>query len=320
MKQKVLITGIAGFIGSSLARVLSEKGYFIVGLDNFNDYYSVDLKKDRVTKLLPSSVDVNEIDLLDFKKLDSLFSKNNFDAVIHLAAQAGVRHSIEHPDTYIQTNVQGTNNIFELAKKYNVKKVVYASSSSVYGGNKKVPFSESDRVDNPISLYAATKKANELQANVYSSMFGLNMVGLRFFTVYGPWGRPDMALFKFTKNIIAGKPIDVYNNGNMVRDFTFVDDIVSGVVRALETPLKNKNEIFNLGNSQPTPLNDFIFYIEQNLGKKAIRNNMPMQPGDVEKTSADISKAKKLLGYEPKTSVEEGVKKFVEWYRSYYGE
>jgi len=315
--MKILITGVAGFIGSHAAKALSEKNYSVVGIDNFNDYYNPKLKQDRIKHIIPKNVEFIEGDILDKELLDKLAKKFSFDCIVHLAAQAGVRYSIENPDAYIQNNIQGTNNIFELAKKYEIPKIIFASSSSVYGSNKKVPFSELDAVDNPISLYAATKIMNELQARTYNNLYGIDMIGLRFFTVYGPWGRPDMALFKFTKNILEAKPIDVYNYGNMKRGFTFIDDIVNGVVRAIECDIKGI-EIFNLGNSNTVELNYFIELIEKELGKKAKKKLCPMQPGDIPETYADIKKAKNLLEWIPKVSIEKGIKNFVAWYRKYY--
>ena len=313
----ILLTGVAGFIGSFVAKRLHEEGHTVIGIDNFTDYYDVKLKHDRITHVVPKECTIIQGDILDKELLNKLVKEHKVDTIVHLAAQAGVRHSLSHPDVYIQTNVQGTNNIFELARHNNIKRVVYASSSSVYGGNTKVPFSESDRVDTPISLYAATKKANELQAHTYSHLFNLTTIGLRFFTVYGPWGRPDMALFLFTKAITEGKPINVYNHGDMQRDFTYVDDIVSGVVSSVTAKLEGAH-IFNLGNSNTVKLADFIALIEENLGKKAEKNMLPMQPGDVPKTSADIKKAKELLGFEPTTNVDVGIKKFIEWYIKYH--
>ncbi|MCF7798454.1 GDP-mannose 4,6-dehydratase [Candidatus Woesearchaeota archaeon] len=315
--MKILLTGIAGFIGSHAAKTLIEEGHEVIGLDNLNDYYDVSLKEARLKNLVPKEVIFVKGDILDKELLDSLAQEHSFDVIIHLAAQAGVRYSLENPDTYIQTNVQGTNNIFELARKYDIKRAVYASSSSVYGGNDKIPFSETDSVDNPISLYAATKKANELQANVYSHLFGLTTIGLRFFTVYGLWGRPDMALFKFTKGINEEKSIDVYNKGNMKRDFTYVKDIVDGIVSTIDAELTGFN-VFNLGRGESVNLMDFIGEIESNLDKKAKLEFLPMQPGDVPETFSDVSKAKQLLNYNPSVSIKEGVNEFVNWYLSYF--
>ncbi len=313
----ILLTGIAGFIGSNVAKKLLSAGVDVVGVDNFNDYYDPKIKRDRIAKFLGDyDFKVYECDIADKEKLQGVFANHKIDKICHLAAQAGVRYSLENPDAYIMSNIVGTNNIFELAKDYGIKEVVYASSSSVYGGNTKIPFAESDAVDNPISLYAATKKANELQAHVYHHLYGVNCVGLRFFTVYGPWGRLDMALFKFTKAILAGRPIDVYNNGQHRRDFTYIDDIVAGIVAALNHC--QGYEVYNLGNNRPVDLEYFIGQIEEQLGQKAIKNYLPLQIGDVPETYADIDKAKNKLGYEPKVGIEEGIKNFIAWYREYY--
>lgn len=313
----ILLTGIAGFIGSNVAKKLLSAGVDVVGVDNFNDYYDPKIKRDRIAKFLGDyDFKVYECDIADKEKLQGVFANHKIDKICHLAAQAGVRYSLENPDAYIMSNIVGTNNIFELAKDYGIKEVAYASSSSVYGGNTKIPFAESDAVDNPISLYAATKKANELQAHVYHHLYGINCVGLRFFTVYGPWGRPDMALFKFTKAILAGRPIDVYNNGQHRRDFTYIDDIVAGIVAALNHC--QGYEVYNLGNNRPVDLEYFIGQIEEQLGQKAIKNYLPLQIGDVPETYADIDKAKNKLSYEPKVGIEEGIKNFIAWYREYY--
>lgn len=314
--KKVLLTGVAGFIGSFVARRLVEEGYSVVGIDSFSDYYDVQLKRDRVKHVVPSECVVVEGDILDKALLVRLAKKHRFDVIVHLAAQAGVRYSLDHPDIYVQTNVQGTNNVFELARRHGVKKVVYASSSSVYGGNKKVPFSEADRVDNPLSLYAATKRANELQAHVYAHLFGLDVVGLRFFTVYGPWGRPDMAAMLFASAIMKGEPIKVFNEGLMARDFTYIDDIADGVVAAVKADLHGFH-LFNLGNEHMVQLDSFVGVLESLLGRKAKRELLPLQPGDVPRTSADVARARELLGFEPKTPVEEGLKRFVEWFVQY---
>jgi UDP-glucuronate 4-epimerase len=311
----ILVTGAAGFIGSSTARSLLERGHRVVGLDNFNSYYDVALKRARAERLIKDVV-IHEGDIADKSFVDALFKENKIDKVCHLAAQAGVRYSIDNPFAYENANNLGTLNLLEACRHNGVNTFVFASSSSVYGGNTKTPFSESDSVDKPISLYAATKKYNELMAHTYSHLFGIHCTGLRFFTVYGPWGRPDMALFKFTKNILADRPIDVYNHGKMKRDFTYISDIVSGVVAALD---KNyRYEIFNLGNSQTVELSHYIECIERDLGKKAIRNMLPMQPGDVPATIADISHARELLGFSPTVKVEEGIRNFLAWYRDYF--
>jgi len=312
----ILLTGIAGFIGSHTAKALIEKGYDVIGIDNFNDYYDVQLKRDRVEHLVPDDCTVVEGDLLDKEALQGLVDEHEPDVIVHLAAQAGVRYSLTHPDDYIQTNVQGTNNILELARHNGIKKVVYASSSSVYGGNEKTPFSEMDRVDTPISLYAATKKENELQGHVYSHLFEIDTIGLRFFTVYGPWGRPDMAAYLFADAITAGKPIKVFNHGDMERDFTYVDDIVAGIIGAVQADLKGAH-VFNLGNSQTVKLKRFIRLIEENLGREAEKELLPIQPGDVPRTNADITKAREQLGFNPKTPIDEGLKAFLDWYKKY---
>lgn len=314
---RVLVTGIAGFIGSHVARALLKRGDSVVGIDNFNDYYDPQLKRDRLAALVGDACTVIEADFSDKEALAKVFAEHEFDVICHLGAQAGVRNSIDHPEAYERANNQGTLNIFECARHHKVPKVVFASSSSVYGGNTKVPFSETDPVETPISLYAATKRSNELVAHVYHHLFGLNMVGLRFFTVYGPWGRPDMALFKFTKAIVAGEPIDVYNHGKMERDFTYIDDITAGVVAAIDADLGY--EIINLGNNDPVTLESFIAAIEQALGKQAERKLLPLQPGDVPRTFADIEKARRLLGYTPRTDITTGIKNFVQWYTEYTG-
>lgn len=313
--MKILVTGGAGFIGSHLVLKLLEKGHEIVTIDNLNEYYDPELKLARL-KQFADKITFEKLDITDFDALDSLFKKHKFDKIAHLAAQAGVRYSISHPHVYNKTNYLGTAYIFDLAVKHRIKDVVFASTSSVYGESPDMPFTEKESADRPISIYAATKRSCEVLAHSYYNLHGLNVTCLRFFTVYGPFGRPDMALFKFTENILAGKPIDVYNNGNMQRDFTYVADIVDGFVAALEKPLGY--EIINLGHGHPVHLMKFIEIIEKELGKKAIINFMPMQPGDVPATYADTSKAQKLLDFKPKISVEEGVPKFVEWYKKYY--
>jgi UDP-glucuronate 4-epimerase len=319
MMKKVLVTGGAGFIGFHVAQALLEKGDFVVIVDNFNNYYNPKLKYARIKELKKSknkkNLKVYRSDISNYKKLEKIFRKNKFDKICHLAAQAGVRYSLKNPFIYEKSNNLGTLNLLELARKFQIKDFIFASSSSVYGGNDKIPFSEDDKVDNPISLYAATKKSNELYAHVYHHLYGINCIGLRFFTVYGPWGRPDMGCFKFVKNIIEGNPIEVYNQGNMKRDFTYVGDIVKGILSALDKSLGY--EIINLGNNTPIELNKFIGVIEDIVGKKAKKKLMGMQPGDVPVTYANIDKAKKLLGYKPLINVEEGLKNFVEWYKKY---
>ena len=315
----ILLTGIAGFIGSNTAKKLLERGDKIIGIDNFNDYYDPALKEKRISEFLADyDFKLYRIDIANEVALAKVFEENKIDKICHLAAQAGVRYSLTNPDIYLQANIIGTNNLLEMVHKYNINNFVFASSSSVYGGNTKIPFSESDNVDTPISLYAATKKANELQAHVYHHLYGINCFGLRFFTVYGPWGRPDMAYYKFTNSILNGQPIDVYGGGHHRRDFTYIDDIVSGIVSALDNC--SGYEIFNLGNNKPVELEHFISIIENKLNKKAIKNYLPPQSGDVAETYANIDKAKKILGYEPKVNIEEGLDKFLTWYKKYYKE
>jgi UDP-glucuronate 4-epimerase len=311
----VLVTGIAGFIGSWVAEALAARGDTVVGVDNFNDYYDVSLKRARA-KRLQDRCRIHECDVADLAALREVFDRHKIDRVCHLAAQAGVRYSLENPFAYQTANVLGTLNLLELCRQKGVKPFVYASTSSVYGGNEKTPFSVQDRVDKPLSLYAATKRATELMAHTYHHLFGLRCTGLRFFTVYGPWGRPDMALFKFTKAILEGKPIDVYNHGKMKRDFTYVTDIVAGVVAALEKSYPY--EILNLGNSHSEDLLEFVRLIEKELGRKANVNLLPLQPGDVPETFADIAESRRKLGFEPKVRIEEGIPKFVSWYKEYY--
>jgi UDP-glucuronate 4-epimerase len=315
--MKVLVTGGAGFIGSHVIKDLLARGYTVVSIDNMNDYYDPSLKYTRLNHF-KDQIEHIEIDISDTSAVEEVFKRHTFDAVCHLAAQAGVRYSIENPFVYAHSNYIGTLNIFEFAKRYNVKHVVAAATSSVYGLNDQMPFHEDQRVDTPISIYSATKRATELLAHTYHHLFNMNITMLRFFTVYGPWGRPDMALALFTKAIIAGEPIKVFNNGNMKRDFTYVDDIVSGVVAALERP--KGLQIYNLANGTQISLMEYIQAIEGFLGKKAVLDLQPMQPGDVQATWADISKAKRDLGYNPRTNVIEGIKKYIEWYKSYYAE
>ena len=315
---KILVTGCAGFIGFHVSKMLCDNGYQVVGIDNMNDYYDVQLKKSRVVVLdyynnfKWSKRDVRELDWLE-----TVFNCDKFDKVIHLAAQAGVRHSMDHPQDYIDNNITGFLNILECCKKYEVKKLLYASSSSVYGHHVDMPFSEDQPCNIPANLYAVTKKCNEGMAYSYNRLYGLNSIGLRFFTVYGPWGRPDMALFLFTKAIIEGKPIDVYNNGDMSRDFTYVDDIVEGIKELLITDCQNN--IFNIGCGRPSQLMTFIAEIENKLGMPAIINKMPMQPGDIKSTYCDTSRLELETGYKPTTTIKEGISKFVDWYLEYYG-
>lgn len=352
LKNKILVTGAAGFIGFNLVKKLLERGDEIVGLDNINDYYDVNLKFGRLAetginvshddnswgKIIKSEKYPNykfvRLNLEDKNALEKLFQDEKFDKVCNLAAQAGVRYSLTNPDAYINSNIIGFLNILECCRHYNVKALSYASSSSVYGLNETQPFSTSHNVDHPVSLYAASKKSNELMAHTYSHLFGLPTTGLRFFTVYGPWGRPDMALFIFTKAILEGKPIDVFNYGEMKRDFTYVDDIVDGVVRVIDNPpigdaawdgktpdpgsSKAPYKIYNIGNSSPVKLFDFIEAIENKLGKKAEKNMMPLQAGDVPSTYANVSDLTADLGYKPSTDVVTGISRFIDWYRSYY--
>ncbi len=348
--MKILITGTAGFIGSHLAEEYINKGYEVFGLDNINDYYDVNLKFARLQKVGINKSDISynllteskkypnyrfiKLDLKDKDGLDKLFSENNFDYVCNLAAQAGVRYSLTNPDAYINSNIIGFVNILEACRHNNIKHLVYASSSSVYGLNQNMPFSTSDNVDHPISLYAASKKSNELTAHAYSHLFQLPTTGLRFFTVYGPWGRPDMALFLFTEAILNNKPINIFNNGDMQRDFTFIDDIIQGIKHVTGNPPKgdkswsglNPNpasssapyKLYNIGNNNPVQLMDFISEIEKALNKKAIRNYMPIQQGDVPATYADVSDLIKNFSYKPNTSIKTGIIKFIDWYREYY--
>lgn len=314
--MKVLVTGGAGFIGSAVSKKLMDRGDQVVIIDNFNDYYDPGIKRDRISKFLKGyDFELYEGDICDKKFCEKIFAKEQIDKVVHLAAMAGVRNSLRDPLIYEQVNVRGTTLLLDLATKHKIKNFVFASSSSVYGNNAKVPFSEKDRVDTPISPYAATKRATELIAHVFHHIHGLKTTGLRFFTVYGPWGRPDMALFLFTKKILANEPIDVYNHGKMSRNFTYIDDIVSGTITVLDADLDY--EIMNIGGDQEEPLMRFIEVIEKNLGKTAKRNMMPIQPGDVPSTVADISKLRKL-GWQPTTNIEVGIKNFIDWYKQYY--
>ena len=333
--MKVLITGAAGFIGMHVAQRLLARGDEVVGIDNLNDYYDVGLKEARLAQLagLPGFRFVR-LDIADTAGVATLFEKEGFDGVINLAAQAGVRYSLQNPHAYAQSNLVGFVNLLEGCRHGKVKHFVYASSSSVYGGNTKMPFSEHDRVDHPVSLYAATKKSNELMAHAYSHLFGLPTTGLRFFTVYGPWGRPDMSYFLFADAILAGRPIDVFNHGRMQRDFTYIDDIAEGVVRVLDRPAqadpafeKERPDpatswapyrIFNIGNHQPVELMAFIGALEAALGRQAEKRFLPMQDGDVPATYADTAELRAATGFDPATPVEEGVRRFVEWYRGYY--
>ena len=348
--MKILVTGTAGFIGFHLANRLLARGDEVVGLDNINDYYDIRVKYGRLkeagidkeeieyNKLIDSNKYPNyrfiKLNLEDKENLDKLFENEKFDAVCNLAAQAGVRYSLTNPMAYMDSNIIGFMNILEACRNYDVKNLSYASSSSVYGLNEKQPFSTHDNVDHPISLYAASKKSNELMAHTYSHLFGIQTTGLRFFTVYGPWGRPDMALFLFTKAIFEDKPIDVFNYGNMQRDFTYIDDIVEGIVRVIDNPAKPNPafdpqnpdpssstapyKVYNIGNNAPVKLMDFIEALEEKIGKKAKKNLLPIQPGDVPSTYADVSDLIEDLGYKPQTSIKEGISNFVDWYREFF--
>tara|TARA_B100000579_G_C22786246_1_gene832021 strand:- start:336 stop:1295 length:960 start_codon:yes stop_codon:yes gene_type:complete len=315
--EKILVTGCSGFIGMHLCRRLLDDGYDVYGIDNMNDHYDLSLKQGRLN-LLSSHINFSfqKFDIASLKDVNEAFEKIKPNKVVNLAAQAGVRYSLVNPHVYIESNIVGFTNIIEACKNYQVNGLIYASSSSVYGGNKKTPFSVNDRVDSPISVYAATKKSNELIAHVYSHLFGLKTTGLRFFTVYGPWGRPDMAMYIFADKIISGEKIPVFNHGKMHRDFTYIDDIINGVVSSIKN--NYECEVFNLGNSRSENLMDMIGYIEQELGQKAEVDFLGNQPGDVEKTFANIDRAKIKLGYLPKTSIKEGVPKFISWYKSYH--
>ena len=334
--MKILVTGAAGFIGMHTSQLLLARGDQVVGLDNLNDYYEVQLKHDRLARLTPhENFRFVKLDVADREGMDKLFAEEKFDRVIHLAAQAGVRYSLVNPHAYVESNLTGFMNILEGCRHNKVQHLVYASSSSVYGGNTKMPFSEHDSVDHPVSIYAATKKANELMAHTYSHLYGLPTTGLRFFTVYGPWGRPDMALFLFTKAILEGRPIDVFNHGKMKRDFTYVDDIVQGVVKTLDhvaepdvaynADIPNPGtsnapyRVFNIGNNDPVELMTFVEAIEDALGIEAQKNFLPLQDGDVPATYANTDALNAWTGFVPATPVPVGIGRFVEWYRGYYG-
>lgn len=333
--MKILVTGAAGFIGMHASQRLLARGDQVVGVDNLNDYYDVSLKEARLARLTSHpSFSFRKLSVEDRQGMADLFAREKPQRVIHLAAQAGVRYSLTNPHAYIDANVQGFTNILEGCRHNGVEHLAYASSSSVYGGNTKLPFSEHDNIDHPVSLYAATKKANELMAHTYSHLFRLPTTGLRFFTVYGPWGRPDMALFLFTRAILEGKPIDVFNHGQMVRDFTYIDDIVEGLIRVIDkvaTPnpafdaakpdpatSNAPYRVFNIGNNQPTPLMDYIEALETALGRTATKNYLPLQPGDVPATSANTDELNAWVGFKPDTAVKAGVARFVEWYRTHY--
>lgn len=333
--MNIMITGAAGFIGSTLALKLLARGDSVYGIDNLNDYYDVRLKEARLARLTPNpKFRSQKLDIADREGMARLFREHKFDVVVNLAAQAGVRYSLENPHAYVDANLVGFVNVLEGCRHSGVRHLVFASSSSVYGANTRLPFSEHDNVDHPVSLYAASKKANELMAHTYAHLFGLPCTGLRFFTVYGPWGRPDMALFRFTKGIIEGKPIPVFNEGKMVRDFTYIDDIVEGVVRTIDRTAKPNPawsgdepdsatsyapyRVYNIGNNSPVQLMRYIEVLEHCLGKKAIMDLLPMQPGDVPATYADTADLERDVGFRPATSVETGIARFVEWYREYH--
>jgi len=335
MTKKILVTGAAGFIGYHLAQRLLQRGDKVVGLDNLNDYYDVSLKESRLKRLTCNdNFTFIKCDLADRAAMESLFAREDFDAVVNLAAQAGVRYSLTNPHAYVEANLVGFMNILEGCRQQQVKHLVYASSSSVYGANTCMPFSVHDNVDHPVSLYAASKKANELMAHTYSHLYHLPTTGLRFFTVYGPWGRPDMALFLFTRAILAGKPIDVFNQGLMRRDFTYIDDIVEGVVRVTDNIATANPDwsgdqpdpatsaapyrLYNIGNNNPIELMHLIETLERALGRSAVKNLLPIQPGDVPATWADVDDLNRDVGFRPETSIEDGVGRFVEWYRGYY--
>ncbi len=328
--MRILVTGCAGFIGFHVAQRLLTEQHTVIGIDNLNPYYDPSLKKARLSQLMPyPQFQFLELDITHQPTIQALFKEHPIDIVVHLAAQAGVRYSIIHPETYIQSNLVGFSHLIEACRQHAVQHLIFASSSSVYGQNQRYPFTETDPTDAPISLYASTKKANELMAYSYAHLFHLPCTGLRFFTVYGPWGRPDMALFKFTQNILQGKPIDIYNHGKMWRDFTYIDDIVNGIMLVLKSPPlldtqpndeppKNPYyRIYNMGSQRPISLLDFIHILEQCLKKTAIKHSLPMQPGDIPKTYADISKISQTLGYQTQTDISTGIQKFVDWYVSY---
>jgi len=318
---KILVTGAAGFIGAALVERLIDNGHSIVGIDNINDYYEVSLKQDRLAQIDSERFHFVEMDLCQRDAMDTLFKEQQFDVVVNLAAQAGVRYSIENPNAYIDSNLVGFGNILEGCRNHGQPHLVYASSSSVYGKNKNFPFAESDRVDNPVSLYAATKKANELMAHSYVDLYDLRCTGLRFFTVYGPWGRPDMAPFLFAARMLRGEPIKVFNEGNMLRDFTYIDDIIEGVVRITESKEAPRNELYslyNIGRGEPIELMKFIEVLGENLNVEVKMDMLPMQDGDVPRTGADTLQLQSDYGYAPNVSVEDGVARFAQWYREYY--
>jgi UDP-glucuronate 4-epimerase len=316
-KETIFVTGVAGFIGFHVAQALLQRGDRVIGVDNLNPYYEISLKEARLKQILSyHHFTFYREDICDLEALHEIFAHHHIERICHLAAQAGVRYSIQNPFIYEQSNVKGFLNLLEMVKKFPVTNFVFASSSSVYGGNKKLPFSIGDTVDTPISLYAATKRANELMAYTYSHLYDIPLTGLRYFTVYGPWGRPDMALFLFTKAILDARPIDIYNFGNMKRDFTYISDIVDGTISALDNPFHY--ELFNLGNSRNVELMELISIIEEELGREAKKNYLPLQPGDAPETCADIDKTRKMLGFNPKTPLKSGVRKFITWYKNHY--
>ncbi|MBN2883457.1 MAG: SDR family NAD(P)-dependent oxidoreductase [Clostridia bacterium] len=316
----VLVTGCAGFIGFNVSKRLLELGLKVTGIDNLNDYYNVSLKEARLNLLKKYDKFIfHKADISEASVVNDLISEGKFDYVINLAAQAGVRYSIENPKAFIDSNITGFFNILEACRKHPVKRLIYASSSSVYGGSTNYPYSAEENVNKPVSLYAATKISNELMAHSYYSVYGLPSTGLRFFTVYGPWGRPDMAYYLFTDGIVKGKPINIYNHGEMERDYTYIDDIVDGITKVIEYRDSESYDIYNLGNNKPVKLMDFIGILEKSIGKKAIINSMDMQPGDVIKTAADISKSMEELKFNPSVPIEEGIAKFVDWYYEFNG-
>lgn len=320
--MRILVTGAAGFIGFYLCQRLLQEGIQVYGIDNLNDYYDVKLKQARLAQLIPhQNFQFHYLDLSDRTEMANLFAEQSFDRVVHLAAQAGVRYSLENPHAYVDSNLVGFMSILEGCRHQQIEHLVFASSSSVYGTNRKVPFSETDPVDHPVSLYAATKKANELMAHSYSHLYDLPMTGLRFFTVYGPWGRPDMAYYKFVDAIATHKPIHIYNHGQMQRDFTYIDDVVEGIIRVLHCPPQTSKapyKIYNIGNHTPVNLLRFIEVIEAEMGTTALKKGLPMQPGDVPSTFADISELTRDTGFQPQTPIESGIRSFVQWYRSYH--
>ncbi len=321
--MRILITGVAGFIGADLARKMMDAGHSVLGVDNFNDYYDVELKRSRMRHVVSASerdqFELHEIDIVDRAKMAALFEEHRFDVVIHLAAQAGVRYSIENPNSYIDSNLVGFGNVLEGCRHGKVAHLVYASSSSVYGANKNFPFTEADKVDNPVSLYAATKKANELMAHSYAHLYNFRCTGLRFFTVYGPWGRPDMAPFRFASRMLKGEAIPVYNNGDMIRDFTFIDDITKGVKLVAESDAQQAQyQVYNIGRGEPVALMAFIESLGRHLGVEPSLNMLPMQDGDVPRTMADTTQLQADFNYAPSCSLEEGVHQFADWYKKHY--